>query len=318
MPVIYGKAPGKIILFGEHAVVYGYPAIAIPVTKVKATARVYPELKKSPGWVGIQAPDIDLNTTLSDLPKDHPISQAISLTLQAINPDHVPAIRIQISSTIPIGGGMGSSAATSIAIMRALSAFMGQPLSDDILCDLSYEVEKIHHGTPSGIDNTVIANQTPIYFQREHPIELLKITKPTYWVIADTGETTPTRETVAAVRADYESNPEQVAERLKSIAAITKQARVALENGDIQSLGNLLTENQRLLRDLDVSNKKIENLIDVALSAGATGAKLSGGGRGGNIIALAQEHNQEKISHALRKGGAKRVITTLLSESEAI
>lgn len=317
MTIIYSKAPGKIILFGEHAVVYDQPAIAIPVTKVKATARVYPELEKSPGWISIQASDINLDTTLSDLPEGQPISQAISLTLQAIHPDHIPAMRIQISSTIPIGSGLGSSAAISIAIMRALSAFMGQPLSPGEISALAYEVEKIHHGTPSGIDNTVIAYQTPIYFQRERPIELLKISKPTHWVIADTGETTPTRETVASVRAQYKADPERVGECLESIGAITEEARVDLENGDIQSLGSLLTANQSLLRGLDVSSPKIEALIAVALRAGAFGAKLSGGGRGGNIIALTHEDTQASISAALLEAGATRVIATQLAESEA-
>ena len=316
MTIIYSKAPGKIILFGEHAVVYGQPAIAIPVTKVKATARVYPELEKSPGWIGIQASDINLNTNLSNLPNNHPISQAILLTLQAMNPNHVPAMRIQISSTIPIGGGLGSSAAISIAIIRALSAFLGQPLSSGEISDLAYEVEKIHHGTPSGIDNTVIAYQTPIYFQRERPIELLKISNPSYWVIADTGETTPTRETVAAVRVQYQADPEQVMECLESIGTITEEARSVLENGDIQSLGSLLTENQGLLRELDLSSPKIEALIAVALDAGAVGAKLSGGGRGGNIIALTHKDTQASISAALQEAGATRVIVTRLAESE--
>ena len=318
MTIIFGKAPGKIILFGEHAVVYGHPAIAIPVTKVKATARIYPALEEPIGWIGVQASDINLNTTLSELRENHPISKAICLTLQTINPDHIPAMHIQISSTIPIGGGLGSSAATSIAIMRALSAFMGQPLSAGEISDLAYEVEKIHHGTPSGIDNTVIAYQTPIYFQRERPIELLKISKPTHWIIADTGETTPTRETVAAVRTQYDADPEQIGKSLKSIDMITEKARVALENGEIKALGKFVNENQQVLRDLDLSSTKIEVLINAALRAGAVGAKLSGGGRGGNIIALAHEKNILSIISMLNKAGAARVIATRLSESEVI
>lgn len=316
MTLIYGKASGKIILLGEHAVVYGQPAIAIPVTKVRATARVYPEFKKSPGWIGVQATDIGLETTLSDLPEDHPISTAINLTLKAINPTHIPAITIQISSTIPMAGGLGSSAAISIAIIRGLSAFMGQPLSPAVISDLAYKVEKIHHGTPSGIDNTVIAYQRPIFFRREHPIELLHIAKPTHWVIADTGEMTPTRETVAAVRALHDDDPEQVDKIFEKIGALTQEARPALETGDTLTLGALMNENQHLLKTLDVSSEKIDALIEIALRTGAVGAKLSGGGRGGYIIALAHENNQESISTALSEAGSTRVITTRLSESE--
>jgi mevalonate kinase len=317
MPLIFGKAPGKIILFGEHAVVYGQPAIAIPVTKVKATARVYPEIDRKAGWIGIQASDINLRASLADLPKDHPLSTAIKLTLDELKLDHIPALTIQISSTIPIGGGMGSSAAVSIAIMRGLSAFLGRPLSDETISDLAYEVEKFHHGTPSGIDNTVIAFQAPIFFQRGRPNALLKISKPTHWVIADTGEMTPTRETVADVRAAYIAKPEQIADIFEKIGIIAQKGRTALEFGEVATLGGLMNENQRLLKALDVSNQKIEALIEVALHAGAAGAKLSGGGRGGNIIALAQADNQELIGTSLKEAGATRVITTMLSESEA-
>ena len=318
MPLIFGKAPGKIILFGEHAVVYRKPAIAIPVTKVKAIARVYPEIDGKTGWIGIQASDIKLRASLSELPKSHPIGTAIKLTLDELKPDHIPAHTIQISSTIPIGGGMGSSAAITIAIMRGLSAFLGRPLSDETISDLAYEVEKLHHGTPSGIDNTVIAFQAPIFFQRGRPIALLNISKPTHWVIADTGEMTPTRETVAAVHAAYEAKPEQTADIFEKIGIIAQKARTALEFGEVDTLGGLMNENQRLLSALDVSNHKIEALIEVALHAGAVGAKLSGGGRGGNIIALAQADNQELIGASLKEAGATRVITTMLSESEAL
>jgi mevalonate kinase len=237
--------------------------------------------------------------------------------LDELKPDHIPALTIQISSTIPIGGGMGSSAAVSIAIMRGLSAFLGRPLSDETISDLAYEVEKFHHGTPSGIDNTVIAFQAPIFFQRGRPNALLKISKPTHWVIADTGEMTPTRETVADVRAAYIAKPEQIADIFEKIGIIAQKGRTALEFGEVATLGGLMNENQRLLKALDVSNQKIEALIEVALHAGAAGAKLSGGGRGGNIIALAQADNQELIGNALKEAGATRVITTMLSESEA-
>jgi len=316
MAIVYGKAPGKIILFGEHAVVYGQPAIAIPVSKVKATARIYPAIHKSQGWLGIEAKDINLNTTLSELPTENPINMAISLTLQKIKPTHTPAMQLQISSTIPIGGGMGSSAAISIAIIHALSSFLGQPFSKGEISDLAYEVEKIHHGTPSGIDNSVIAYQTPIYFQRKRPIEFLKISKQSHWVIADSGESTPTLETVAAVRAQYNANPEKTGKFLKKIGKITEKARFALENGDIKVLGELVNENQQALRELELSSKKIELLIKSARRAGAVGAKLSGGGRGGNIIALCYEENIPSIIEMLEQAGATRVFATRLAESE--
>ena len=199
MPVVLGKAPGKVILFGEHAVVFGRPAIAIPVTKVNASARIFPNLQGQPGQINIQAQAISLDADLEDLPNDHPLAKAIQITLSAVAPHHIPALTIQVDSSIPVAGGMGSSAAVSVAIIRALSAFLGGSLSPEEISELAFEVEKLHHGTPSGIDNNVIAHQKPVYFIKTKPIQFLQIDQPTHWVLGDTGEKTPTRETVLAV-----------------------------------------------------------------------------------------------------------------------
>ena len=188
MAIIFGKAPGKIILFGEHAVVYSQPAIAIPVTRVSATARVIPDLEARAGHVRIQAADIQLDKYLKDLAEDHPLGTAVKLTFDAVLPEHIPAFTLHITSNIPLSAGMGSSAAVSIAIIRALSAFLGKPLTTFEISDIAYKVEKIHHGTPSGIDNNVITYGKPIYFLRGKPIEFIQIRHPTYWIIADAGE----------------------------------------------------------------------------------------------------------------------------------
>jgi len=208
---------------------------------------------------------------------------------------------------------MGSSAAISIAMIRAMSAFFGKSLLPSDVSDLAYQVEMIHHGTPSGIDNNVIAYQQPVYFVRHNPIQFLEIQHPTHWVIADTGEKTPTRETVAAVRALYTENPDHYDQIFKQIGTLTQQAREALPSGDISTLGALMNENQRLLEQIDVSSQNLDSLINTALAAGAAGAKLSGGGRGGNIIALATAETAETIEKALIDAGANRTITTLLA-----
>lgn len=316
MPVIFGNAPGKIILFGEHAVVYGQPAIAIPVTKVKATARVLPNLNTSAGQIHIQAPQVQVDAVLSELPQDHPLAKAVYLTLSKIKPDHIPAITLQISSTIPISAGMGSGAAVSVAIIRALSAFLGEPLPSSEVSDLAYEVEKQHHGTPSGIDNNVIAHQKPVYFVREEPIQFLTIENPTQWVIADSGEKTPTRDTVSAVRALYAADTETYGEIFEKIGEVTKKARLVLSHGDIAALGWLMNENQRLLAKLNLSTPKLDTLIQGARAAGAEGAKLSGGGRGGNMIALCSAEKIDEVKNALDQAGAAQVISTTLAEDE--
>ena len=315
MPVIFGKAPGKIILFGEHAVVYGQPAIAIPVLDVTATARITPILGAAPGKVHIQAHDIQLDTLLSDLPEDHPLAAAIRATLQEITPNHTPSFTIQLDSTIPISAGMGSGAAVTVAIIRALSAFLGRPLPNERISELAYEIEKLHHGTPSGIDNTVVTFQKPVYFQRDEPLQTLALTQPTYWVIADTGEKTPTRETVADVRALHDKSPEACDVLFSEIGQIVRDARLALSQGDIESLGALMNRNQALLQELQVSSPRLEKLITAAREAGAVGAKLSGGGRGGNLIALAPREKVAQVEKHLLEEGAVRVLTTVLRES---
>jgi mevalonate kinase len=314
MPVIFAKAPGKIILFGEHAVVFGQPAIAIPVHKVKATARVIPNLASQSSELRIQAPDIQLDASLSDLAKDHPLAAAVRIGLKAASVDRPPGFTLQISSTIPISAGMGSSAAISIAIIRALGDFFGAPFSADQISSLAYEVEIFQHGTPSGIDNNVIAHQQPVFYVRNEPITTLTIEHPTHWVIADSGEKTPTRETVSDVRKRYEADPITYGQCFDQIGEIVRKARESLIKGEITRLGQLMDDNQRLLESIGVSSRSLEHLIKAAKDAGALGAKLSGGGRGGNIIALSTVDNIEHIQTALLAAGAQRVITTILNK----
>ena len=316
MAITYAKAPAKVILFGEHAVVYGQPAIAMPVTRVNATARILPLIDAPQGQIQVQAPDIQLDKKLTDLPEDHPLAAAIRLTLTAIAPVHLPSLSVQISSTIPVAAGIGSSAATSVAIIHALSNFFGAHLSSEQISDLAFEVEKLHHGTPSGIDNNVIAHQQPVYFVKDQPIEFLKINNPTHWIIADTGEKTPTRKAVAGVRERCQADPATYTPILSAIGEITRQAREPLASGDLALLGPLLNENQDQLRRLGVSCGSLDALIAAALQAGAFGAKLSGGGLGGNIIALANPENAQSIAAALAQAGAQHVITTILQANE--
>lgn len=316
MPVLFKKAPGKIILFGEHAVVYGQPAIAIPVTRVNATVRIFPNLDSDQADIRLQAPDIGIDADLESLPSDHPLETAIRLTMGELQLDRIPPLTLQLTSTIPLSAGMGSSAATAVAIIRALSAYLGKPLPPDVVSALAYEVEKIHHGNPSGIDNNVIAYQQPVYYKREHAIEFLTIEKPTHWLIADTGETTPTLETVSAVQKLLTNDPVGYGDIIQKIGSIVQTARSALIAGDLPGLGQLLDENQRLLEELEVSSTKLDILINAARNAGAAGAKLSGGGRGGNMIALVTEENISAVESALIEAGAKRTITTLLTPRE--
>lgn len=329
MPAFTARAPGKIILFGEHAVVYGQPAIAVPVTQVQATARVTANIGGKSGTIDIQAPNIDMNANLNDLRVDHALAAAVHGVTASLGLTRVPACTIEINSTIPVASGLGSGAAVSVAIIRALAGLLGQPLSDEKVSALAYEVEKIHHGTPSGIDNTVVTYAKPVYFVKKSPspagtpqarlrreargegiIETFNIAKPFTVVIGDTGLPSPTKESVGDVRKGWQANPEKYETLFAAAGSITKAARQAIEGGFPERLGPLMNENHELLQEMDVSSPELDLLVKAASDAGALGAKLSGGGRGGNMIALTSENNADEITAALIQSGAVRTITT--------
>ncbi len=304
----FASAPGKIILFGEHAVVYGRPALAAPVTQVQATVTV----NAAPDGIWISAPQINLQTALSDLAPEHPLAAAVHGVFTTLGISRPPSLRISIESDIPVASGLGSGAAVSVATIRALSAFFGQPLDDETVNALAYEVEKLHHGTPSGIDNTVATYRQPIYFIKGKPLERLRVGAPFTIVIGNSGVPAPTRESVGAVRRLWESNPARWEQVFDAIGELADKARYALENGDTAALGPLMDSNHALLKALTVSSPELERLVEAARSAGAWGAKLSGGGRGGNMIAIAPPHAQEQVAQALHRAGATQVILTRL------
>lgn len=302
------SAPAKIILFGEHAVVYGQPAIAIPVSSVRAYATVQP-------GQGLCIHAADLNETLTvDLESEleHALAVMAQLVLKQLN-TAPPNLTITLRSEIPLASGLGSGAAVATALGRALSTELGQPLDNATLNGLVYEVEKLHHGTPSGIDNTVIVYEQPVYFVRQQPIETLAIGAPITLLIGDTGISASTRLAVGDVRKLFEASPASTQHVLDRIGTIVQAARIAIEAGHIDALGDLMRENHELLQRLTVSSPELDQLVAAALDAGALGAKLSGGGRGGNMIALVTPTTANQVHAALLQAGAARVIMTTVN-----
>jgi len=315
-------ACGKIILFGEHAVVYGRPAIAVPVTQVRAEAKISPIPNAS---VVIDAADVARHYVLRDAAPDDPIAAITRLTCEKLGVEP-KNFSIRISSTIPLARGLGSGAAVSVAIVRALARYFSTTentegaeekrknlvgkLSAEDISALAYEVEKLHHGTPSGIDNTVIALERPVYFQRNQPIKTFRVSRPFLIAIADTGIASPTKIAVSDVRHNWEKERDKHEKIFDEIGEITTQARKLIESGEISSLGSLMLKNQDWLKQLGVSSPEIEEIIDAAVGAGAEGAKLSGAGRGGNVIALVDEETREYVERAMKRAGARQVIIT--------
>ena len=303
------SAPGKVILFGEHAVVYGQPAIAVPVTQVQATATV--ELAPPGNGLTLVAPDLEKSISLTTAPQDDPLAVAARLTLAHLSVPPPDAV-LTIHSTIPIAGGLGSGAATAAAAVRALAIALGHPLDNESINTIVYEVEKIHHGTPSGIDNTVVTMAQPIYFVRGRPIELIAVGATFTILIGDTGVASPTKESVAYVRRQREKHPAHYDALCDQIGDLVVEARQAIEAGDPDTLGKLMDENHRLLIEMGVSSPDLNRLVTAARTSGALGAKLSGGGWGGNMIALVEEATIKRVTRALTKQGAQRVIATRL------
>jgi mevalonate kinase len=312
MPAFTATAPGKIILFGEHAVVYERPAIAVPVRQIRARAVVTADPLGQPGAVRIQAAEIGLDAWLDELALDHPLKRVVLSVLNELRIARLPACRLQITSSIPVAAGLGSGAAVSVAAIRALAAFLGHPLTDERVSALAFEVEKLHHGTPSGIDNIVVTYAEPVYFKKGQPIEILHLGAHFTIVIGDTGIPSPTMVAVSELRQLWQADPHHYEGIFDSVGEIVKRARVCIENGMVQALGPLLDENQTLLEQMGVSSLELEKLVQVARRSGALGAKLSGGGRGGNMIALVYPEHAEKVSKALQDAGAVRTWVTMI------
>jgi mevalonate kinase len=314
MTVVY--APGKIILFGEHAVVYGRPAIAVPVTQVQAQVKI----EDGEEGQGIVIVARDLRRTFTVGKKEakeviNPLQAMVANTLRYLGLGLQRDLTITIESTIPIARGLGSGAAVSTAMTRALAGHFSRELTAQEVSGLVYEVEKLHHGTPSGIDNTVIAYQRPIYFIRDQKLETFQVRKPLLFVIADTGVESPTKMVVGAVRQAWQRSKERYEALFDRVGDVAVRARRAIEEGEVEEVGRLMDENHRLLQMMGVSSPQLDALVKAAKCKGALGAKLSGAGRGGNIIALVNPQTCKRVKDALENEGARGIIQTEVQAS---
>jgi mevalonate kinase len=301
--------------------VYGYPAIALPVYGLRAFASITANDADAPPMLRIVAEDLNKSIPINIAVISELVDDALALTAQLILRKldlPPPNVTIAVRSQIPMASGLGSGAAVSTALARALCAALGVTLDDAALNAIIYEVEKIHHGTPSGIDNTVVVYGQPVYFRREQPIQTFTIGATLSLLIGDTGQGALTRVAVGDVRALFNTDPVRTGAVFDEIGALVADARRAIELGDVSRLGALMTRNHELLKTLTVSSPQLDCLVGAALASGALGAKLSGGGRGGNMIALVTQQTNDAVQAALIRAGAARVFTTTLEKTRII
>jgi mevalonate kinase len=301
-------APGKVILAGEHAVVYGRPAIAVPVWERVARATIQPGVAGS--GCCIVARDLNRRICLIDAPEDDAMALVARATLAHLQLPANPDWQIELTSEIPIASGLGSGAALNAALVRAIYAQAALTPDPAQVSSLVYLGEKIYHGTPSGIDNTVVAYGNPVWFVKGTPPTVFAPAQPFTLAIADSGVSSPTHETVSGVRQRRQLEPERYEHCFDAIGELVWEARQRIEAGESEALGPIFDRNHTLLQEIGVSTPLLDRLVTAAREAGALGAKLSGGGGGGNIIALIKKAAAPRVTAALQAAGAVRVVIT--------
>jgi mevalonate kinase len=250
------------------------------------------------------------------------LRRAFAVLLEALDVDRSvaglpprPALSVEAEVALPGGAGLGCSAALGVALVRALDAATGTPRDEAGIIARSLAWERVFHGTPSGIDNTVAVRGGLVWFQRREDglhVEPLVPRTPLHLVVADTGLAGATRQTVASVQRQLERAPERTQKTLDAIESVVRNGRVAIESGDLRGLGQLFDMNQWLLASLFVSTPELEALCADARRAGALGAKLTGGGGGGCILALAEDApHAERLAVALRERAREAFVVTV-------
>lgn len=303
---------GKIILLGEHSVVYGRHAIVAPIgltIRAEVTRQEYGTELVIARWDTDAAYD-PIGAALAEQVTAH-IAERLGLAGKGM--------RVDVFPHLPRASGLGASAALAVAIIRAMSDRFGLPISDSEVSGLAFECERIVHGTPSGIDNTVATFGRAILFRNPDTasdvaapeIANIVTARPIQIVIGLTGVSSLTSHTVGIVRAAREKNPARYEAIFSQIDELVLAGVGALRRGDLPELGELMNINHGLLGALQVSSPELETLVGVARRAGALGAKLTGGGGGGAMIAVTETGAAESVGSAIRQAGFVTYLTEI-------
>lgn len=318
---VVASAPAKIILFGEHFVVYGEPAIVVAIDR---RARAEAELRQDKR---LRFQSANLNTSCyfengvfkveqGDAKearlKFEPVKLAVEKVLAASGKN--VGLDITINSAIPVGAGLGSSAAVVVSVTAAVSALLGLEFSKQDIFRIAFEAERVVHGTPSGVDPAIATFGGTLLFQVDTGFKPLEVKTDVPLVIGNTGVERSTKIQVEKVRETMDSFP-QIADPIRKAAReIVLRAVTALQENDLETLGRLMNINHALLYGIGVSDESLEWLTNAARKAGALGAKLTGAGGGGCMVALARPERLENVSEAIMRAGGSPFIAKKTDE----
>ncbi len=298
-----GSGFGKVILFGEHFVVHGVPGI---VSAIDSTNDA--EVKKATKGITVR----DVRKAAKGYAEEKKLQQLESidriLKAMGIEPKNM-AFDILLGGTLPGFSGLGASAASSVAIARAIAEEYGLKFSDERINEIAYEAEKAYAGTPSGIDNTAATFGGLLWFKKNmqggvNTIEKLHIRQPVEIVIGSTGVVANTKAMVEGVADRKRNHPEKYDLIFEQAEALALIGRKSLHEYNLKKVGELMNENHSLLQEIGVSHEKLDLLVDLARKQSAYGAKLTGGGGGGCMVALTPGIElQERVAKAIEKEG---------------
>ncbi|MDO9537812.1 MAG: mevalonate kinase [Thermoplasmata archaeon] len=301
-----GYGFGKVILFGEHFVVHYRPTIASGISK-----KTVAELKAGtePGFHitdnRLAAPGYIEKYAECQKKSVELMNSAIWHLDFEKNP-----VEVTLGGDLYCASGVGASAASCVAMARAVSEHFSLGLSEEQINQCGLEGDKAYAGTPSGIDNTCSTYGELIYFRKKKPgpnqMDRMKLGKPLDILMVSTGITTKTEEAVAGVKKRMGEHPEKYAKIFDQAEELVNQARDVLIAGDLLAIGKLMDRNHELLQKIEVSQEKLDYLVELTRKSGALGAKMTGGGLGGYMVALfADAETQEKTALACEKEGFK-------------
>lgn len=296
-----GQSHAKIILIGEHSVVYGQPAIALPLTNVTTTVTLRSSNEK------VQT----IDSRFYQGPIDHmPENMAGIRKLLSALISHFHAEndgwQLTIVSDLPAERGMGSSAASAVAIVRAFFNYYGQELQHADLLKWADIEEEVTHRSPSGLDAATSSSPNPLWFVKGKTSIPIDLNLNATMVIADTGIQGQTKEAITAVKKRLKDAPDSTQQLLAHLGQLARDSKDALAANEAEKLGLILNTAQADLQALGVSSAQLDHLCQVARENGALGAKLTGGGRGGCMFAITNSAmGARRLAAVLTEAGAK-------------